>query len=162
MNGKIEQACYWCAEIVAAGHYMDLWDCLLLYLGKHIHLGHPKLPIYVVKRFEVFKNIMVQGMYYDEIQLRNNSTIRTIFAEIVIIFCMSPKKNSIEAVKINKEEEFDMTLISEKLKATSDDFGKHLLRKEDPKELAICINEFAFHIHSSPSHVPNMMQVLVI
>ena len=156
-NGKIEPACHWCAELICAGHYMDIWEILLLYLGKHIHLGNPKLPIYVSKRFEVFKNIMVQGMYYDEIQLRNNQTIRNMFAEIVTIFCISPKKNSLEAVKINREEEFDMTQISEKLKATSDDFGTHLLRKEDPKELAICINEFAYHIHSSSTHVPNMI-----
>ena len=157
-NGKIEPACHWCAELICAGHYMDIWEILLLYLGKHIHLGNPKLPIYVSKRFDVFKNIMVQGMYYDEIQIRNNQTIRNMFAEMVTVFCISPKKNSLEAVKINREDEFDMTQISEKLKATSDDFGTHLLRKEDPKELAICINEFAYHIHSSSTHVPNMIQ----
>ena len=156
-NSKIEPACYWCAELICAGHYMDIWEILLLYLGKHIHLGNPKLPIYVSKRFDVFKNIMVQGMYYDEIQIRNNQTIRNMFAEMVTVFCISPKKNSLESVKINREEEFDMTQISEKLKATSDDFGTHLLRKEDPKELAICINEFAYHIHSSSTHVPNMI-----
>ena len=157
-NGKVEQACYWSAEMICAGHYMDLWECLLLYLGKHIHLGNPKLPVYLYKRFEVFKNIMVQGMYYDEIQLRNNKTIRNMFVEIVVVLATSPKKNSIEVVKINKEEEFDMTQIANKLKATSDEFGKHLLRKEDPKELALCVNEFAFHIHASSTHVPNMLQ----
>lgn len=156
-HGKVEQACYWCAEMICAGHYMDIWECLLLYLGKHIHLGNPKLPIYLYKRFEVFKNIMVQGMFYDEIQLRNNKTIRELFVEIVVVLASSPRKNSIEVVKINKEEEFDMTQIANKLKATSDDFGKHLLRKEDPKELALCVNEFAYHIHSSETHVPNML-----
>lgn len=157
-QGKIEQSCYWCAELICAGHYMDIWEVLLHYLGKHIHLGNPKLPIYVTKRFDVFKNIMIQGMYYDELQLRNNNTIRNIFAEIVCIFCISPKKNSLEALKLKREEEFDMTLLSQKLKATSDIFGKHLLRKEDPKELSICINEFAYHIHSSSEHIPNMIQ----
>ena len=157
-NGKVEQACYWSAEMICAGHYMDLWECLFLYLGKHIHLGNPKLPVYLYKRFEVFKNIMVQGMYYDEIQLRNHKTIRDMFVEIVVVLATSPKKNSIEVVKINKEEEFDMTQIANKLKATSDEFGKHLLRKEDPKELSLCVNEFAFHIHASSTHVPNMLQ----
>ena len=156
-NGKVEQACYWCAEMICAGHYMEIWECLLLYLGKHIHLGNPKLPVYLYKRFEVFKNIMIQGMYYDEIQLRNNKTIRDLFVEIVVVFTTSPKKNSIEVVKINKEDEFDMTQIANKLKATSDEFGKHLLRKEDPKELSLCINEFSFHIHSSSTHVSNMV-----
>ena len=86
-QGKIEQSCYWCAEMVCAGHYMDIWELLLLYLGKHIHLANPKLPIYVCKRFQVFKNIIIQGLHYDEIQLRNNDTIRKLLAEIVCIFC---------------------------------------------------------------------------
>jgi hypothetical protein len=157
-QGKIEQSCYWCAEMVCAGHYMDIWELLLLYLGKHIHLANPKLPIYVCKRFQVFKNIIIQGLHYDEIQLRNNDTIRKLLAEIVCIFCSSPKKNSLEVLKINKMEEFDMTMISNKLKAPSNDYGNHILRKDDPKELAICINEFAYHIHYSENHVPNMIQ----
>lgn len=156
-NGKIEQACYWCAELICAGHFMEIWEIFLHYLGKHIHLGNPKMPIYLNKRFQVFKTIMVQGMYYDEIQLRNNETIRSMFAEIICIFATSSKKNSIEIVKINREEEFDMSLISEKLKAPSNDYGATLLRKEDPRELAIAINEFAYHI-SSKDHLPNMVQ----
>jgi hypothetical protein len=157
-QGKIEQSCYWCAEMVCAGHYMDIWELMLLYLGKHIHIANPKLPIYVCKRFQVFKNIIVQGLCYDEIQLRNNDTVRKLLAEIVCILCSSPKKNSLEVLKINKVEEFDMTMISTKLKAPSNDYGNHILRKDDPKELAICINEFAYHIHVSENHVPDMIQ----
>ena len=156
-QGKIEPACYWCAEMVCAGHFTDIWEICLLYLSKHIHLGNPKLAIYLEKRFAVFRNIMQQGMFYDELQLRNHQTIRDMFAEIMCILASSPKKNSLELVKINRVEEFDITNIQERLKAPSVQFAEPIFRKEDPKELWIAMNEFAYQISMDDGHVPNAM-----
>ena len=155
-KSKIENSCYWCAELLCSGHFMDMWECILFYLGKHIHLGNPKLAIYIDARFQVFKNIMVQGLYYDELQLRNSPTIRNMFAEICCVFAISPKKPGFEAVKLNKTEEFDMTQISLKLKAPDRSYSDNILRKQDPKEIAIAINEFTYHITTSNDHNPNM------
>jgi len=156
-NGKVEPACYWCAELVCAGHYTDIWEVCLLYLGKHIHLGNPKLPIYLDKRFCIFRNIMQDGLFYDELQLRNNETIRNMFAEIICIIASSPKKNALEPIKINRKEEFDMTGIHERLKAPSVHFAEPIFLEKDPKELWIAINEFAYHISTKEGHVPNFM-----
>lgn len=155
-KSKIENACYWCAELVCAGHFMDLWEIMLFYLGKHIHLGNPKLAIYVDKRFVVFRNIMLQGLHYDELQLRNNPTIRNMFAEMACVMALSPKKPSVEPVKINKAEEFDMTQISLRLKAPTCTFAESIMKPQDPKELTIALNEFAYHISSDDQHSPNM------
>lgn len=156
-NGKIEPACYWCAELVCAGHFMDIWEIFLLYLGKHIHIGNPKLPIYVEKRFIVFRNIIQQGLFYDELQLRNNQTIRDMFAEIICILASSPKKNGFEPIKINRIEEFDMTQIQEKLKAPSVKFAEPIFQQKDPKELWIAINEFGYHLSILDNHIPDLM-----
>ena len=156
-NGKVEPACYWCAELVCAGHYTDIWEILLLYLGKHIHLGNPKLPLYLDNRFAIFRNIMQQGLFYDELQLRNNEQIRNMFAEIICIISSSPKKNALETIKINRVEEFDMTLIHDRLKAPSVHFAEPIFLEKDPKELWIAINEFAYHLSNIDGHVPNYM-----
>jgi hypothetical protein len=154
-QGKVEPSCYWCAEFICSGHYTDLWEILLYFLSKYIHLGNPKLAVYLEKRFTLFRNIMVQGVYHDELELRNHPTIRTLFAEIISIFALSPKKPSIEPMKLNREEEFDMTLLSEKLKAPTSTFLDPIWQKEDPKEITIAINELMYHI-SELNHVPNM------
>jgi hypothetical protein len=155
-KSKIENACYWSAELVCAGHFMDVWEIILFYLGKHVHLANPKLAIYVEKRFQVFRNIMLQGLYYDELQLRNAPTIRNMFAEICCVLALSPKKPAFEPVKISKEEEFDMTQIALKLKAPNTSYGENIMKKQDPKELAIAINEFTYHISTDNNHLPNM------
>ena len=54
-NNKIEEACYWCAELICSGHFVDLWETIFLLLGKH-YLGSPKLPIYIDLRYTKFKN----------------------------------------------------------------------------------------------------------
>jgi len=155
-NSKVEQSCYWSAELICAGHFMDLWEILLFFLGKHIHLGNPKISIYLQKRFHVFRNIMTHGSFYDELQLRNNPTIRNMFAEIICVLCISPKKPGMEPITIDNQLEFDITNMTEKLKAPSADFSKGVLKTGDPTELSIAVNELAFHISRKNKHIPNM------
>ena len=55
--GKIEDACYWSIEFVCAGHYLELWEILFLFMSNNIHLGNPLLPTYLNLRFNDFKNL---------------------------------------------------------------------------------------------------------
>ena len=145
-NGKLEPAVYWCSELVCAGHFMEVWEIILHYTGKHIHLGNPKVIIYLQMRFEIFKNIISKGQYLTELDLRNDLTVRKLFAEIISTLALSNRKHSFEPIKINREEEFDMTQMTERLKATSIHYADGILLKEDPKELFIAVNEFAYHL----------------
>lgn len=145
-KGKIEPACYWCAELICAGHYMEVWETILHYVGKHIHLGNPKIIIYLEKRYEIFRNIMGQGIFLNELQARNHPTIRKLFAEIICVLTISNKKHSFEPIKINRVEEFDMTQMTERLKAPTVTYAEEIFKKDDPRELYIAINEFAYNI----------------
>jgi len=145
-NKKIEPACNWCAELICSGHYSDIWEIILHYVGKHIHLGNPKLIIYLEKRYSIFRNIVNQSFVTNELQLRNNSNIRKLFAEIICMLSMSARKHSFEPIKINRVEEFDITQMPERLVAPSVKYIEPIFMKEDPKELFIAINEFAYAI----------------
>jgi hypothetical protein len=155
LNGKIEHACNWCAELVCAGHYAEAWENILYFMSKYIHLGNPKIPIYLEMRYAIFRNIMNQGHYLNELELRNNEKIRKLFAEIVCILTLSPKKPSFEAIKINRVEEFDITQLSDRLKAPNVSYAESVFKKDDPKELFIAVNEFAYSISSDSLNMIN-------
>jgi hypothetical protein len=144
-NCKIEGACYWSAELICAGYFIDLWEIIINYVGKYIHIGNPKLPIYIQLRFSNFKDILVNGYVDNEIKMRNNDKIRKLFAELICVLAYSPKKHSFESIKI-KNDEFDITQLTNRLKAKHISYSKEFFLPEDPKELFIPINEFAYHI----------------
>jgi hypothetical protein len=153
INGKIEPASYWAVELICAGHYMELWETILHYVGKHIHLGNPKLVIYLEMRYTIFRNIMAQGHYLSELELRNNDKIRKLFAEVISMLTLSNKKHSFESIKINRVEEFDMTQMTERLKAPHVRYIEGIFQKEDPKELYVAMNEFAYNLSIERSNM---------
>ena len=131
-KGKVEPACYWCAELLCAGHFIDIWECILYYTGKYIHLGNPKIILYLQMRYEFFKNIMSSGKFLNELQTRNSHDMRKLFAEIISTVTISNKKNAVEPIKINREEEFDMTQMTERLTAPNIHFIEPIFKPKDP------------------------------
>lgn len=146
IQGRIEQACHWCAELICAGQYLDAWENIFHFMAKHIHLGNPKMPIYVAARFKVFRNIIGEGHATNELHLRNHSEIRKLFAEVICNLTLSPRKPSFEAAKIQRQEEFDMTQMNDRLKAPSTEYACSAFRVKDPRELFIAVNEFAYQL----------------
>uniref|UniRef100_A0A6C0LX55 Uncharacterized protein n=1 Tax=viral metagenome TaxID=1070528 RepID=A0A6C0LX55_9ZZZZ len=151
-NKQPEYALHWCVEMLCSGYFLDLWNIFILYSSQYIHLGNPKLFIYLSRRLEEFRNIMRNGHAANELSIRNNNDIRKMFFEITSIIITSDRKHGLQAVK-TEQNDFDMTNISDKFYAPSPKFVKHIFREDDPQELYISCNELYYHLSESNNNL---------
>ena len=152
IEGKVEPACYWSAEFICAGHLVDMWNIILYFMSNNIHLGNPKLPLYIEIRFNEFKEIVLNGYIGNEIRLRNNSKIRVLFSEIITLLCLSKKKNSFDTIHVDMKD-FNLTDMNEKLHADTVSYAKAIFMYKDPQEFFIALNELAYHLSSKSKNI---------
>ena len=153
IDGKIEPSLFWSAEILCSGHFHHLWDCIFFFYSKYIHFANPKLAVYLEMRLESFTSILRQGYKENELQLRNNSRVRQLFAEIICILCCAKRKQPYESIKITRDD-FEMARVNEKLRAPNVDYGNDVFKVGgDPNELFVAVNEFCFHISKESKNI---------
>lgn len=151
-DGKVENACYWCAELICCGAFIDIWDIITIFIGKYVHLANVKLPIYLDIRYNTFKDIVMCGYIDNELKLRNHTGIRELFNEMMVILCNTPKKHNLERSKVKKEE-LDIMDMRGRLKAPNTSYAQPLFKPDDPKELFIPLNEFVYHISTDSKNM---------
>ena len=147
-NSKLENACYWSAEFICSGHFLELWDILISYFCKYIHIGNPKMVIYLDMRYNNFIKIINNGYNDNILLLRNNAKIRQLFCEIVCVMALSNKKHLYKEIKIDKNTQYDLLELTDKFKASSINYVKKIYLENDPKELYIPINELIYNLES--------------
>jgi len=154
IQSKIEPACYWSAELICAGHYSDLWEIILLFFSKYVHLANSNISIYLELRINDFKSILHNGYSDSSLRLRNNEKIRKLFSEIMCVLCDAKRRHSFDNVKI-KPDDMNKITIKDKFKAPSTEYGEEVFTTEDPKELFPFVNELAYSVTESGNNQMN-------
>ena len=154
VNLRIEPACNWCAELVASGHFSDIWEILIQYMGKYIQIANPKMAAYLHKKYTDYRTILSDELFHNEIELRNIASIRELFAEIICLFSVSPTRPSMQAIKLNRDDEFGKMRV-DLFVAPHAQFAEAVFKETDPTELWPAVNELIYHLTCDQ---PNIMK----
>lgn len=139
INGEVESACYWGAELICAGHIINLWESLLKVCGENV--ASSQIYVYIGRRIKIFKNIVhSQG---DGLSIRNNAGFRELIAEISAIISLAPKQPSLVYVVPSKES-FTLLALASKCKAPNNEYYKMVWEEGDATSLITPINEFVY------------------
>ena len=149
LGGRVENSCYWCAELICSGSLVDVWNIILSMTSEYVNVTNPKLPTYVESRYKLFRTYMGQldaGGVGGELQARNEPKIRELFTELMCVLSVSKRRPKMPLVKLNLDTAFDMRSVSERLQAPNDKYAGKVFKPIDPRELFIPTNELAYHI----------------
>jgi hypothetical protein len=138
MSDNIEDSCYWGCELLISGHIQDIWNTIFSVYFKVVNIKNPKFIEKIFNRYIFYLKIKKQ--YTNQIDLRNNQSIRNYISEIICILCKSSKNKPIKFSKIDNKQ-FDIKFLTSKFTATQN-FVKEIIRENDPQELNIILNEF--------------------
>ena len=142
-RSNIETSCFWTAECIASGYYLDLWNIIINYSCEYLHIANPRLILLVNKLLKQFKEIA--NKTNNDLQLRNDPNIRKMFFDTVVIICKSNRKTKFQYVKI-QDKEVDLNIMSSKFSAPSTNYIDKIFNQGDPKELYMSLNEFCFNL----------------
>jgi hypothetical protein len=137
---KTEEAFFWTGDLLCSGFVLELWNLYVHVLCKYIHIQHPKLPLYVYKKFVEFKE-MVQSCPND-LELRNMDSVKTLLFSMTLILSETKKQTLLDPMtfKFKFEEVFT------DLRAPNLEYVVPFFREGDPKEIFIPLNEFVYHL----------------
>tara|TARA_B100000686_G_C16758182_1_gene956948 strand:- start:962 stop:2062 length:1101 start_codon:yes stop_codon:yes gene_type:complete len=142
---KVENACHWTTECIISGYSFILWEKLINFSTKIIHINNPKLPSYLHRKNSVLMNqinVLNSTSKDRYILLRNSQMVRNLFFDVVSTLATSPKTKRYDKYpKLNDQDDFNFINIQKRLCAPMNILPGHIIHFNDPDELRIIINE---------------------
>jgi hypothetical protein len=147
VSGSVERACFWAAELVCSGRFLDIWETLMVTYSQNCFSSAPKIAMVLSELLNSFGSL-ANGQYSgNELELRNVDHIRALVAQAVASVAFSQKTHAIKRIKVPTPE-FDIVAIPHRMKAHDTSYAADY-RGGDPKELFISINELVFALSGS-------------
>jgi hypothetical protein len=142
---KIEGACHWTTEAIISGYANILWEKLIIYSSKVVHINNPKIPMYIYNKDMVYRNQLklLDPKNKDRfILLRNSQMIRNLFFDVVTTLTTSLKTKKYDKYsKINITEDFKYENMKKRLCGEMNILPDSIMRFNDPDEIKIILNE---------------------
>ena len=147
VSGSLERACFWAAELVCSGRFLDVWETIMVTYCQNCFSSAPKVVMILSELLNSFGSL-ANGQYSgNELELRNVDHIRTLVAQAVASVACPQKTHAIKRIKVPVQE-FDIVAIPHRMKAPDTSYASDY-RVGDPKELFIATNELVFALTGS-------------
>ena len=142
--GHGDYTCYWILELMCSGLVHSCWNTLFLSSALYINRGAPNVFLYLVQKYELFAGYESRYAVMNMTDIRNNPDARRLFCEVgaTVALCRKAKLPSLP--RIRPDHDFQQLVIQENLKAPSSMYARSLMKQEDPMELYVPVNEFAY------------------
>jgi hypothetical protein len=142
--GHADYTCYWVLELMCSGLIHSCWNTLFLSAASHINRGAPQVFLYLTRMYERFAPVEQQYSVMTMTDIRNNSEARQILCEVGACLALTRKAKLPTLPTIKPPHDFNPIVIQENLKAPSNSYARTIMKQEDPMELYVPINEFAY------------------
>ncbi len=144
-DSRHETACHWAAELVCSGDIESILPAAIEVYSRHIHTGNPRLALYLASAIRRYTDLLAADPFKIMIHLRNNTAIRELICELVVVLCEAPKHHELVDAPFNPARDLDLTdEAGSRCRATGLEFAEHLFAEGDCPDLFIPINELAF------------------
>jgi hypothetical protein len=149
LSEDVDTGCEYSAELVLAGHFVELWNTFIDVASTHIHASSPLLFVYMHVRLTAFRTEANALRAHEPLLLlREDGGIRDMFTEIVYVIATAPKSSiSLKGlcVPIHESVLCDIFTIKDRFRAPHRRFVEHLFVPEyDATDLYIACNELAY------------------
>ena len=149
-SGKVENACFWITECLVSGYLFEIFEKLIIFGSKVVHINNPHLPSFLLNRYTTFLKSIDHLNKKDKknfIHLRNTQSIRNCLFDIVTTLTTSSKNKRYDKYpKLKEDTDFSLSAIKKKMNATMQILPSHIIKFTDPEELRVIMNEFYFNL----------------
>jgi len=146
---KLDVSVYWGIQLLLSGIVMGLWDKLYVIACKKVNIHNPTLPTLLWNRYQKWEKIATDPSFTKQncLMLRNHPEIRNYLAEMVSVITLS-RKRKLETLPKIKKTDFIVQNFKSKLEADDTLLTAKIFQENDPSEVRIAANEFAYHLRN--------------
>jgi hypothetical protein len=142
--GHADYSCYWTLELLCSGIIHSLWQTLFEATAHHINRAAPNAFLHLLRMYEKFAPYEGQYSVMNITDMRNNKDIRLLVCDAAASIALCRKHKLPLLPRIKPEHDFKQITLQENLKSPSANYGRALIKQDDPVEFYIPFNELVY------------------
>ena len=142
--GHADYSCYWTLELLCSGIIHSLWQTLFEATAHHINRAAPNAFLHLLRMYEKFAPYEGQYSVMNITDMRNNKDVRVLVCDAAASIALCRKHKLPLLPRIKPDHDFKQITLQENLKSPSANYGRALIKQDDPVEFYVAFNELVY------------------